>query len=48
MQIITQGQMIGLSKEQVITDAMQPIQALTAATQKGGVSPKTLSLVHLR
>jgi AhpD family alkylhydroperoxidase len=32
----------------IITDAMQPIQALMAATQKGGVSPKTLSLVHLR
>src|SRR5262249_4982432 len=27
---------------------MQPIQALHAATQKGGVPPQTLGLVHLR
>jgi AhpD family alkylhydroperoxidase len=32
----------------IITDAMQPIQALYAAAYKGGVSPKVLALVHLR
>jgi AhpD family alkylhydroperoxidase len=32
----------------IIHDAMQPIQALYLATQKGGVPPKTLALVHLR
>jgi AhpD family alkylhydroperoxidase len=32
----------------IITEAMQPIQGLMAATQKGGVAPKTLGLVHLR
>jgi AhpD family alkylhydroperoxidase len=32
----------------VLPDAMQAIQALQAATQKGGVSPTTLGLVHLR
>lgn len=32
----------------LIPDAMQPVQALFAATQKGGVPPKTLALVHLR
>jgi AhpD family alkylhydroperoxidase len=32
----------------VLPDAMQPIQALYLATQKGGVPPKTLALVHLR
>jgi AhpD family alkylhydroperoxidase len=32
----------------IIHDAMQPILALYLATQKGGVPPKTLALVHLR
>src|SRR5258708_12983497 len=32
----------------IITEAMQPIQGLMAATQKGGVEPRTLGLVHLR
>jgi AhpD family alkylhydroperoxidase len=32
----------------IIPEAMQPIQALHLATQKGGVPPKTLALVHLR
>lgn len=32
----------------IIHDAMHPIQALYLATQKGGVPPKTLALVHLR
>jgi AhpD family alkylhydroperoxidase len=32
----------------IVPDAMQAIQALNAATQKGGVPPTTLSLVHLR
>jgi AhpD family alkylhydroperoxidase len=32
----------------VIPDAMEPIKALYAATDKGGVEPLTLSLVHLR
>jgi AhpD family alkylhydroperoxidase len=32
----------------VIPDAMQAIQALLAATEKGGVPAKTLGLVHLR
>jgi AhpD family alkylhydroperoxidase len=32
----------------IIHDAMHPIQALHLATQKGGVPPKTLALVHLR
>jgi AhpD family alkylhydroperoxidase len=32
----------------IIPDAMQAIQALTAATQQGGVPAATLGLVHLR
>jgi AhpD family alkylhydroperoxidase len=32
----------------ILPDAMQAIQALQAATQKGGVPPMTLGLVHLR
>jgi AhpD family alkylhydroperoxidase len=32
----------------MIPGAMQAIQALSEATQKGGVSPLTLGLVHLR
>jgi AhpD family alkylhydroperoxidase len=32
----------------LVTDAMQPTQALWAAAQKGGVPPQTLGLVHLR
>ena len=32
----------------ILPDAMQAIQALLAATEKGGVSPTTLSLAHLR
>ncbi len=32
----------------MIPEAMQAIQALTQATQIGGVSPATLALVHLR
>ena len=32
----------------IITDAMPAIQALHAATEKGGVPAKTLALVHLR
>jgi AhpD family alkylhydroperoxidase len=32
----------------VIPEAMEAIKALLAATQKGGVAPKTLALVHLR
>jgi AhpD family alkylhydroperoxidase len=32
----------------IIPEAMQPIQALMAATQKGGVEPRMLALVHLR
>jgi AhpD family alkylhydroperoxidase len=32
----------------VIPDAMEPLKALYASTYKGGVSPKTLALVHLR
>jgi AhpD family alkylhydroperoxidase len=32
----------------VLPDAMQPIQGLLAAIEKGGVPPKTLALVHLR
>jgi AhpD family alkylhydroperoxidase len=32
----------------IIPDAMQAIQALTAATQQGGVPATTLGLVHLR
>ena len=32
----------------VISDAMEPIKALYAASYKGGVPPKTLALVHLR
>jgi AhpD family alkylhydroperoxidase len=32
----------------IVPDAMQAIQALNAAIQKGGVPPTTLSLVHLR
>ena len=32
----------------ILPDAMQPIQALFKATSKGGVSPATMELVHLR
>ena len=32
----------------ILPDAMPAIQALMAATEKGGVPPATLSLVHLR
>jgi AhpD family alkylhydroperoxidase len=32
----------------VVPDAMQAIQALHAATEKGGVPPATLALAHLR
>jgi len=32
----------------VIPEAMQAIQALARATYKGGVSPETIALVHLR
>src|SRR5437773_9627049 len=32
----------------VITAAMQPVQALWASAQQGGVPPRTLGLVHLR
>ena len=32
----------------IIPEAMQAIQALQAATERGGVPPKTLALVHLR
>jgi AhpD family alkylhydroperoxidase len=32
----------------IIPDAMKAIQALTAATERGGVPPRTLGLVHLR
>ena len=32
----------------IIPEAMQAIQALQAATQKGDVPPKTLGLVHMR
>ena len=32
----------------IIPEAVQPIQGLMAATQKGGVEPRTLGLVHLR
>ena len=32
----------------ILPDAMQAIQALQAATEKGGVPAATLSLVHLR
>jgi AhpD family alkylhydroperoxidase len=32
----------------IIPDALQAIQALQAATEKGGVPPATLSLVHMR
>ena len=32
----------------VLPGAMQPIQALLKATEKGGVPPATLELVHLR
>jgi AhpD family alkylhydroperoxidase len=32
----------------IIPDAMKAIQALTAATEQGGVPPGTLGLVHLR
>jgi AhpD family alkylhydroperoxidase len=32
----------------VIPEALQPIQALWAATEKGGVPAKTLALVHMR
>jgi AhpD family alkylhydroperoxidase len=33
---------------EIIPEAVQPIQALYAASYKGGVSPSTLALVHLR
>lgn len=32
----------------ILSDMMQPIQALYAVTYKGGVPPQTLALVHLR
>ena len=32
----------------IVTEAMQPIHALWASAQHGGVPPRTLSLVHLR
>jgi AhpD family alkylhydroperoxidase len=32
----------------IISDAMQPIQALWASVEKGGVPPRTLGLIHLR
>jgi len=32
----------------IVTDAMQPIQALWASVEKGAVPPKTLALIHLR
>jgi AhpD family alkylhydroperoxidase len=32
----------------IITEAMQPIQALWAAAEKGGVAARTIHLVHLR
>ena len=32
----------------VITAAMQPVQALWACAQQGGIPPRTLGLVHLR
>ncbi len=32
----------------ILPDALKPIQALYAASQKGGVPPRTLELVHLR
>jgi AhpD family alkylhydroperoxidase len=32
----------------IVTDAMQPIQALWKSVEKGGVPPRTLGLVHLR
>ena len=32
----------------IIPEAMQPIRGLMAATQSGGVEPRTLGLVHLR
>lgn len=32
----------------VLSDAMQPIQAIFKATRKGGVAESTLELVHLR
>lgn len=32
----------------ILPDAMQAVQALQAAVQKGDVPPKTLALVHLR
>ena len=32
----------------IIPEAMQPIQGLMAAAQKGGVEPRTPGLVHLR
>ena len=31
----------------VIPDAMQVLQALSAAIEKGGIPPATLSLIHL-
>jgi len=32
----------------IVTDAMQPIQALWASVEQGALPPKTLSLIHLR
>jgi AhpD family alkylhydroperoxidase len=32
----------------IVTDAMQPMQALWKSVEKGGVPPRTLGLVHLR
>jgi AhpD family alkylhydroperoxidase len=32
----------------VLSDAMQPIQAVAQAARQGGVEPQTLELVHLR
>jgi AhpD family alkylhydroperoxidase len=32
----------------IIPEALQPLQALYAAAQKGGVSPRVTALVHLR
>jgi AhpD family alkylhydroperoxidase len=32
----------------IVPDAMQPMQALWASAQQGGVPPRTLGLVHLR
>lgn len=32
----------------LVVDAMQPIQAMWASAERGGVPPRTLGLVHLR